>query len=158
MKFQSTKLFDGYSTCFRQWKADNTHCKFLHGYAVSFTSSTTGTVTNLNVSSTKLFFNPSTGTLNATEFNSLSDVAYKEDFQTIDSATDILDKIKAYQFTWKNTGVKSYGVIAQELEKLLPELINNTHGSKYVNYIPLIAILLEGYKDLSSRIKSLEKE
>jgi 6-pyruvoyltetrahydropterin/6-carboxytetrahydropterin synthase len=36
MKFQSTKLFDGYSTCFRQWKADGTHCKFLHGYAVSF--------------------------------------------------------------------------------------------------------------------------
>ena len=36
MKFQSTKLFDGFSTCFRQWKAEETHCKFLHGYAVSF--------------------------------------------------------------------------------------------------------------------------
>jgi 6-pyruvoyltetrahydropterin/6-carboxytetrahydropterin synthase len=35
-KFQSTKLFDGYSTVFRQWKAEGTHCKFLHGYAVSF--------------------------------------------------------------------------------------------------------------------------
>ena len=35
-KFQSTKLFDGYSTCFRQWKADGTHCKYLHGYAISF--------------------------------------------------------------------------------------------------------------------------
>ena len=35
-KFISTKLFDGYSTCFRQWKAEGTHCKFLHGYAVSF--------------------------------------------------------------------------------------------------------------------------
>jgi 6-pyruvoyltetrahydropterin/6-carboxytetrahydropterin synthase len=35
-KFKSTKLFDGYSTCFRQWRADGTHCKFLHGYAVSF--------------------------------------------------------------------------------------------------------------------------
>lgn len=34
--FQSTKLFDGYSTCFRQWKAVTTHCKYLHGYAVSF--------------------------------------------------------------------------------------------------------------------------
>jgi len=34
--FKSTKLFDGYSTCFRQWKAEDTHCKFLHGYAVSF--------------------------------------------------------------------------------------------------------------------------
>jgi len=35
-KFTSTKLFDGYSTCFRQWRAENTHCKYLHGYAVSF--------------------------------------------------------------------------------------------------------------------------
>jgi 6-pyruvoyltetrahydropterin/6-carboxytetrahydropterin synthase len=34
--FKSTKLFDGYSTVFRQWKAEGTHCKFLHGYAVSF--------------------------------------------------------------------------------------------------------------------------
>jgi hypothetical protein len=35
-KFKSTKLFDGYSTCFRQWRAEDTHCKYLHGYAVSF--------------------------------------------------------------------------------------------------------------------------
>ena len=35
-KFKSTKLFDGYSACFRQWKAEGTHCRFLHGYAVSF--------------------------------------------------------------------------------------------------------------------------
>jgi len=35
-KFQSTKVFDGFSTVFRQWKADDTHCRFLHGYGVSF--------------------------------------------------------------------------------------------------------------------------
>jgi len=35
-KFQSTKIFDGFSTVFRQWKATDTHCKFLHGYAVEF--------------------------------------------------------------------------------------------------------------------------
>jgi 6-pyruvoyltetrahydropterin/6-carboxytetrahydropterin synthase len=35
-KFQSTKLFDGFSCVFRQWKAETTHCKFLHGYGVSF--------------------------------------------------------------------------------------------------------------------------
>jgi 6-pyruvoyltetrahydropterin/6-carboxytetrahydropterin synthase len=35
-KFQSTKLFDGFSTVFRQWKAEGTHCRFLHGYGVSF--------------------------------------------------------------------------------------------------------------------------
>jgi 6-pyruvoyltetrahydropterin/6-carboxytetrahydropterin synthase len=35
-KFKSTKLFDGFSCVFRQWKAESTHCKFLHGYGVSF--------------------------------------------------------------------------------------------------------------------------
>ena len=35
-KFTSTKVFDGFSTVFRQWKAETTHCKYLHGYGVSF--------------------------------------------------------------------------------------------------------------------------
>jgi len=35
-KFQSTKAFDGFSTVFRQWRADGTHCQFLHGYGISF--------------------------------------------------------------------------------------------------------------------------
>ena len=34
--FKSTKLFDGYSAVFRQWRAEGTHCRFLHGYAISF--------------------------------------------------------------------------------------------------------------------------
>jgi 6-pyruvoyltetrahydropterin/6-carboxytetrahydropterin synthase len=34
--FQAIKIFDGFSSCFRQWKAEGTHCKFLHGYAISF--------------------------------------------------------------------------------------------------------------------------
>ena len=35
-KFQSSKVFDGFSTVFRQWKAKSTHCRFLHGYGISF--------------------------------------------------------------------------------------------------------------------------
>ena len=35
-KFQSTKIFDGFSTVFRQWQAEGTHCRFLHGYAIEF--------------------------------------------------------------------------------------------------------------------------
>ena len=34
--FVSTKVFDGFSTVFRQWKAKDTHCRFLHGYGISF--------------------------------------------------------------------------------------------------------------------------
>mgnify|MGYP000716177675 FL=1 len=35
-KFQSSKVFDGFSTVFRQWRAKETHCSFLHGYGISF--------------------------------------------------------------------------------------------------------------------------
>lgn len=35
-KFTSSKLYDGFSACFRQWKADGTHCQKLHGYGISF--------------------------------------------------------------------------------------------------------------------------
>ena len=34
--YTSTKVFDGFSTVFRQWKAETTHCRFLHGYGISF--------------------------------------------------------------------------------------------------------------------------
>ena len=35
-KYISTKVFDGFSCVFRQWKAETTHCRYLHGYGVSF--------------------------------------------------------------------------------------------------------------------------
>jgi 6-pyruvoyltetrahydropterin/6-carboxytetrahydropterin synthase len=35
-KFQSSKVFDGFSCVFRQWRAVDTHCRFLHGYGISF--------------------------------------------------------------------------------------------------------------------------
>ena len=35
-KFQSSKVFDGFSTVFCQWKAETTHCRFVHGYGISF--------------------------------------------------------------------------------------------------------------------------
>ncbi|HSX36325.1 MAG TPA: 6-carboxytetrahydropterin synthase [Patescibacteria group bacterium] len=34
--FRSSKVYDGFSTVFRQWAAEGTHCKYLHGYGVSF--------------------------------------------------------------------------------------------------------------------------
>jgi hypothetical protein len=124
---------------------------------VTFVDSTSGTVDGVSVSSTKLFFNPSTGTLNASEFNSLSDITLKENASEILDVRDILNSIETISFNWKDTGTKSYGVIAQQLEEVLPELVTNTSGKKYVNYIPLIAILIDGYKSLSERLEYFEK-
>jgi len=46
--FTSTKVFDGFSTVFRQWKAETTHCRFLHGYGVSFKIWFTGQLDDRN--------------------------------------------------------------------------------------------------------------
>ena len=47
-KFQSSKVFDGFSTVFRQWRAKDTHCSFLHGYGVSFKVYFEGELDNRN--------------------------------------------------------------------------------------------------------------
>jgi 6-pyruvoyltetrahydropterin/6-carboxytetrahydropterin synthase len=46
--FRSTKLFDGYSTVFRQWRSDHSHCRFLHGYALKFKVTFEGELDQLN--------------------------------------------------------------------------------------------------------------
>ncbi len=47
-EFKSTKLFDGYSTAFRQWRAVHSHCSFLHGYAMKFKVTFAGKLDELN--------------------------------------------------------------------------------------------------------------
>ena len=48
MVYRSTKLFDGYSTCFRQWRATNSHCQYLHGYSLEFKVIFEGTLDTRN--------------------------------------------------------------------------------------------------------------
>ncbi len=47
MRYQSTKRFSGYSTCFRQWRADS-HCKYLHGYSLEFVATFEGDLDERN--------------------------------------------------------------------------------------------------------------
>ncbi len=46
--FQATKLFEGFSTVFRQWRAEHTHCRYIHGYGVSFKIWFSGELDNKN--------------------------------------------------------------------------------------------------------------
>ena len=47
-EFRSTKLFKGYSTAFRQWRAKHSHCQFVHGYAMEFKVTFEGNLDELN--------------------------------------------------------------------------------------------------------------
>lgn len=128
-------------------------------YYIGMSSSTTGTWTSAKVSSTKLYFNPSTGTLNATVFNSLSDASQKTNVVKIENATQTLNKIDGVEFDWIENGKHSSGVIANAIEGILPFLVEtNEQGIKSVNYAGLIAYLIESNKELSKRIEILENK
>ncbi|MGZ8924274.1 MAG: tail fiber domain-containing protein [Nitrososphaeraceae archaeon] len=124
-------------------------------YYPTFATVASGTLSLLEVSTSKLFFNPSTGTFNATTFNSLSDLRLKTNIIPIDNATNIINQLSGVKFDWKDTQLTSYGVIAQELELVIPELVE-TGDVKTVNYVGIIAFLINAVKELNQRINMLE--
>lgn len=120
-----------------------------------FTSLTSGDTTAATVSSTKLYFNPSTGIMSATEFNSLSDARVKTDVVTIDNA---LDKVQAMRGVYFNIdGKRSVGVIAQEIETILPEVVA-TDDYKTVAYGNIVGLLIEAIKELKDKVSYLESK
>ena len=118
-------------------------------YYPTFAIATSGNMSTAKVSSTKLTFNPSTGTFAATEFNSLSDVNKKENITNITNGLEIINKLNGVEFDWKESGIHSSGVIAQELEKVLPFLVTEIEGTKTVNYLGIIGYLINAVQELS---------
>jgi hypothetical protein len=118
--------------------------------------STSGTLAVANTSSSKLTFVPLTGLLTTTDINTTSDANLKENIETIQSATDVINNINGVSFNWKDTGKKSYGVIAQELQTILPELVNKNENGLSVSYLPLLAFLIQAVKEQDKRISQLE--
>lgn len=118
-----------------------------------------GSLGSAYVSNSKLYYNPSSGQLNATNFNSLSDARSKEDVSTLSGSLDKVLSMRGVNFTWKDSGEKSIGVIAQELEEVLPEAVHTgERGTKSVSYGLIIAVLIEAIKEQQSQIDELKKK
>ena len=125
------------------------------------------------------------GTFTGAGSNDISDGRLKENVADIENALDVIKQTRGRTFTWKPEanmalGTK-YGLIAQELEGILPDLIYNQTGlvgfsesgelldidadeseifewSKSVNMTGLIPILVEAIKELSAKVEALENE
>ena len=111
-----------------------------------------------NVSSTKLTFTPSTGLLTSTDYNSSSDMTLKQDFTPIQNPLDIISQLTGFGFTWKDSKQRSYGLSAQEVEKVIPDIVKDRpDGTKGINYMNLTAFLVEAIKDLRQEIVELKK-
>jgi len=101
-----------------------------------------------------------TGTLSATVFTSLSDETQKTNIQPIENAIEVVKQIQGVKYNWiGHHGQVSIGVIAQEIEKVLPEVVvNGDNGFKSVSYGNIVALLIEAIKEQQIRIEELERK
>jgi hypothetical protein len=86
-----------------------------------------------------------------------SDVRLKSNIQTIESG---LDKVCAMRgVTFEKDGVRNLGVIAQEVEAVIPEVVHTQNdGMKSVAYGNIVGVLIEAIKELKDKVESLEAQ
>jgi len=87
---------------------------------------------------------------------SLSDISIKRNIRGITGSLGKLENIRGVGFEYRETGQKSYGVIAQEVEKVFPELVFEAAGGKSLNYYGLIGALFAAAKDLRDRLEVIK--
>jgi hypothetical protein len=131
-------------------------------------------VNNVGISTNKLVFiesttrlgigttNPVTelhviGDVTATNFNSTSDLKLKTNIQQITDPLEKLTQIQGVSFNWIENNKPSMGVIADEVQKVLPELVSDT-DPKTVNYNGLIGLLIECVKQQQVEIEELKRK
>jgi hypothetical protein len=95
----------------------------------------------------------------ATNYATSSDGRLKEDLKTFD-AGNVIDDTNVYDFAWKSTGERAYGVIAQEANEVYPLAVGymeeqDAWGVDYSKYVPVI---LQELKALRARVAELEGE
>ena len=100
-----------------------------------------------------------TGNFSATgNITAYSDSRLKKDVKTIEGALDKTKALRGVEFTRIEDDAKSIGVIAQELEAVLPELVlTDDEGMKSVNYAQITGLLIEAVKELSAKVDELSK-
>jgi hypothetical protein len=107
------------------------------------------------------------GVITCASIQTSSDIKLKENVATISNASEIINGLRGVTFDWKATQKKSYGLIAQEVEVILPELVlesvdnsldPNSEKTKSVDYDKIVSVLIEGWKEQQSQIKDLQEE
>lgn len=93
------------------------------------------------------------------DITAYSDERLKKDIKTIEGALDKTKALRGVEFTRIADDTKSIGVVAQELEEVLPELVlTDEEGMKSVNYAQITGLLIEAVKELSAKVEELEKK
>ncbi len=97
--------------------------------------------------------------IGGTAFYYRSDVKLKKNIETLDNALQKITSLRGVKFNWKEDGRADIGVIAQEVEKVFPEVVHTGNkGIKSVEYANLIAPMIEAIKEQQKQIEELKRE
>jgi hypothetical protein len=95
------------------------------------------------------------GILTATDINSASDIRLKTNIKPFENTLEKIVHINGVSFNWIDSNAKSGGIIAQDVEKVFPELVNDG-DHKTVNYNGLVGVLVESIKELKQEVEYLK--
>ena len=98
------------------------------------------------------------GTITCVDINSTSDINLKENIHSIDDPLGKVMQINGVGFRWKDTKEDAIGVIAQDIEEVIPEIVKNNDHIKTVNYNGLIGVLIEAIKEQQRQILELKAQ
>ena len=116
-----------------------------------YTTYTSNQATNTNSSVT---FASIVSSGNVTAY---SDLKLKTEIHTIKNPLDMVTKLRGVNYKWLNNGQPDIGVIAQEVEEVIPEIVKETDdGIKTVDYGRMVCVLIESIKELNAKVKILE--
>ena len=94
----------------------------------------------------------------AAAFVTYSDESLKEDVQTMSTALDTVMSLEGVEFTWKNSGERDFGFIAQDVQKVVPKAVHTAQdGVQGVDYSRLTSVLVEAVKAQQVQIEDLKK-
>jgi hypothetical protein len=117
----------------------------------------TAGVERMRITSTGNF--TAAGTYTAADFVATSDQRTKTNIETISNALDIVKELRGVYFTRIGQTKQTVGVIAQEVETVLPEVVHtDSEGLKSVSYGNMVGVLIEAVKALSDRLEKIEKK
>jgi len=127
-------------------------------YYVVGTTSTSGTLSTAFISNTNaVSYNASTGALSAVSHVSSSDERLKSNIQTLTNAVQTVENLRGVSYLRNDKA--EIGVVAQEVEKILPMLVQeDPEGYKTVAYGNMVGLLIEAVKELSAEVKALKAE
>ena len=96
------------------------------------------------------------GTVSAADLNSTSDRSLKTNIQPIECALEKVMALSGVSFDWKESGDSSIGLIAQDVEKIVPEVVSDDGKIKRISYGNLVGLLIEAIHDQQKQIEELK--